>query len=130
MSLALMETPETIRVMIAEDEPLIAWMLEDTLSGMGLEVLGPFATVAEASFSALSDTPQLAVLDVDLADGAVYPLADQLHARQIPLIFHTANTDRVDLKNRYAGSAVILKPSNVLRLQDAVETACDRLKTG
>ncbi len=41
MSMTEMNMPDTIRVMVAEDEPLIAWMLEDILSGMGLQVVGP-----------------------------------------------------------------------------------------
>lgn len=128
MSLSLMNIPDSIRVIVAEDEPLIAWMLEDTLAGMGLEVVGPFATVAEARSCAMNDNPNLAVLDVDLADGAVYPLADALHQKKIPIIFHTANTDRIDLKSRYDGSEVVLKPSNVALLQSVVENACSRLR--
>ncbi|WP_330560838.1 response regulator [Roseibium sp. FZY0029] len=128
MSLSLLNNSENIKVIVAEDEPLIAWMLEDALSGMGLEVVGPFATVAEARTCALSEEPQLAVLDVDLADGVVYPLADALHEKNVPLIFHTANTDRVDLKGRYDGSRVVLKPSNVTLLQSIVEDACSRLR--
>lgn len=128
MSLSLMNNSDSIRVIVAEDEPLIAWMLEDTLAGMGLEVVGPFATVAEARSCAMSEDPQLAVLDVDLADGVVYPLADALHERRVPIIFHTANTDRVDLAGRYDGSQVVLKPSNVTLLQNVVESACCRLR--
>ncbi|TYC53404.1 response regulator [Rhodobacterales bacterium] len=129
MSLSLMDTPEPIKVIVAEDEPLIAWMLEDALAGMGLEVVGPFATVAEARSCALSEEPQLAVLDVDLADGAVYPLADSLYEKKVPIIFHTGNTDRVDLKRRYGDAQVVLKPSNVLLLQNVVENAFTRLKS-
>ena len=128
MSIAEMNMPDSIRVMVAEDEPLIAWMLEDILSGMGLMVVGPFSTVAEASSCISSATPELALLDVDLADGVVYPLADTLHAQDIPIIFHTANPDKVDLKSRYEGAEVVPKPSNPKRLQIAVETARTLLK--
>jgi DNA-binding response OmpR family regulator len=126
---APMEPCGPIRVIVAEDEPLIAWMLEDTLLQMGLDVIGPFSCVADARSSARRDEPHLAVLDVDLADGSVYPLADELHARKIPLVFHTANVDRVDLSKRYRGSQVVLKPSTGSRLQNAVATAFVRVKT-
>lgn len=128
MSMTEMNMPDTIRVMVAEDEPLIAWMLEDILSGMGLQVVGPFATVAEARSCVSSEPPELALLDVDLADGVVYPLADTLHAQKVPIIFHTGNTDKVDLKNRYGGAEVVPKPSNPKRLQIAVEAARTLLK--
>lgn len=129
MSLPAMNLNGGIRVIVAEDEPLIAWMLEDILSDMGLEVIGPFSTVAEARSCVDTESPQIAVLDVDLADGVVYPLADALHSQKIPLIFHTANTDRIDLKSRYDGSEVVLKPSDAPRLQNAVASLCDRVKS-
>lgn len=128
MTLQSMRNLDSIRVIVAEDEPLIAMMLEDTLSDMGLEVVGPFASVAEASGSINGDAPDIAVLDVDLADGVVYPLADQLHSRDIQLIFHTANSGQIDLARRYDGSRVVLKPSSMTHLQKVVELACETLK--
>lgn len=108
------------RVLIAEDEPFIAFMIEDVLSAMGLDVVGPYASVGDACRAMEDDTPTLAVLDVNLIDGDVYPLADLLHRRRVPLIFHTGSMVGDELKQRYAGSHVISKPSGEMALRRAV----------
>ena len=61
-----------MRVLIVEDEALIAWMLADSLEGAGHEVIGPAATMAEALAlcEVEAPTPELAVLDIDLRDGS------------------------------------------------------------
>ncbi len=60
-----------MRVLIVEDEVLIAWMLADCLEGAGHEVVGPAATLAEAmTVCEAAAPPELAVLDVNLRDGS------------------------------------------------------------
>ncbi len=60
-----------MRVLIVEDEVLIAWMLADCLEGAGHEVVGPAGTVAEAlALCEAAAPPALAVLDIDLRDGS------------------------------------------------------------
>lgn len=114
------------RVLIVEDEPLIAWMLEDIVSSLGLEVAGPFPTIEEASLYLKDSTPQAALLDVNLADGEVFPVADRLKQLNVPLIFHTANVKCDELKVRYQGAQVITKPSDPVRVQDAIHVAANR----
>ncbi len=59
-----------MRVLIVEDEVLVAWMLADCLEGAGHEVVGPAATVAEALAVCEAAPPELAVLDVNLRAGS------------------------------------------------------------
>ena len=61
-----------MRILIVEDEALIAWMLADSLEGAGHEVVGPAATMAEALAlcEAAAPPPELAVLDINLRDGS------------------------------------------------------------
>ena len=60
-----------MRVLIVEDEVLIAWMLADSLEDAGHEVVGPAATLAEApAVCEALPPPELAVLDVNLRDGS------------------------------------------------------------
>ncbi len=60
-----------MRVLIVEDEVLIAWMLADSLEGAGHEVVGPAATMAEAlALCEAAAPPVLAVLDINLRDGS------------------------------------------------------------
>ena len=60
-----------MRVLIVEEEVLIAWMLADSLEDAGHEVVGPAATMAEAlALCEAAPPPELAVLDVNLRDGS------------------------------------------------------------
>jgi two-component system, response regulator PdtaR len=117
------EARRNLRVIVTEDEPLIAWTLEDTLQSLGFEVLGPFRSVEEASQAVDTSLPQIALLDVNLVDGEVFPVADALYLKSIPLIFHTANARSVDLATRYRGAQVVAKPSMPHDLAAALEAA-------
>lgn len=59
-----------MRVLIVEDDPLIAMLLVDSLADAGHEVVGPAATMAEALALCGASTPDLALLDIDLRDGS------------------------------------------------------------
>jgi DNA-binding response OmpR family regulator len=61
-----------MRILIVEDEALIAWALADSLESAGHEVVGPAATMAEAVAvcEATAAPPELAVLDINLRDGS------------------------------------------------------------
>ena len=75
------------RVLIVEDELLVALMIEDVLADLGCEVVGPFGSVAQALPAAGSEPIDLAVLDVNLGGEMVYPVAERLGERDIPFLF-------------------------------------------
>ncbi len=75
------------RVLIVEDEMLVALMIEEFLLELGCRTVGPCGNVANAVQAAQTETLDLAVLDVNLAGEKVYPVADVLVARQIPFLF-------------------------------------------
>lgn len=112
-----------LRVLVVEDEPLIAWMLEDAVASLGHEVLGPFPSVQEAMNVLESEEPKIALLDVNLVDGDVFPLADRLHQLSVPLIFHTANVKGDELSRRYCNSQTVMKPSTPNLLENAINAA-------
>jgi DNA-binding response OmpR family regulator len=97
------------RVLIVEDELLIAMMLETEIKSTGAVVVGPVARVKAALRKVEADTPAAAVLDVRLHDEDVFPVADALVGRGIPFFFlsgHGAD----GLPPRYAGVRCIAKP--------------------
>lgn len=77
------------RVLLVEDEVLIAEMAVDMLEGLGATVIGP-ATTLEAGLSlAGSADIDAAVLDVNLRGKRIDPIADLLVARGVPVVFAT-----------------------------------------
>ncbi|WP_284947074.1 response regulator [Acidisoma cladoniae] len=75
------------RVLVVEDEMLVALLIEDLLYDLGCIVIGPFGTLRKALDAAASEAFDLAVLDVNLAGERAYPVAEVLTGRNIPFVF-------------------------------------------
>ncbi len=97
------------RILVADDEPLIAMIVEDWLTELQHETAGPVGTVREAL--ALIDSTELdgAILDVRLTDGTSYRVAEQLRARAIPFVFATGR-DGDALDEQFRGFPTLTKP--------------------
>jgi DNA-binding response OmpR family regulator len=110
------------RVLVAEDEFVIALEIEDTLRRAGYEVVGPAATAGEAERLAAEEPLDAAVLDLELRDGTAVAAADALAGRGIPFVFLSGYGAEV-LPGHLRGRAVLDKPFAVERLPAAVEAA-------
>jgi CheY-like chemotaxis protein len=77
------------RILIVEDEALIALMLEDFVRDAGHEVFGVAGSVAKAEALIATDTPDAALLDVRLGKELSYPIAASLKERCVPFAFMT-----------------------------------------
>ena len=77
------------KILVVEDEALVAAMLVDILKSLGAEIVGPAATLERALAIAEDATIDAAILDVNLRDVRVDPLADRLRKRGVPLVFTT-----------------------------------------
>jgi DNA-binding NtrC family response regulator len=97
-----------LNVIVVEDEVLIALDVSMTLEEHGATVSGPFAALRPALRAAFEDRIDAAVLDVDIAGSDVFPLADALHARGVPMIFHTGRHDAATLRRRYGPGTVVV----------------------
>jgi PAS domain S-box-containing protein len=97
------------RVMIVEDEALVAMVEADALAELGYKVVGPFSRPSEALAAIKVGDIAAAILDINLDGTPVYPVADELVARGIPFIFVTGyGTESVDA--RFAEIPVLQKP--------------------
>jgi PAS domain S-box-containing protein len=105
------------RVMIVEDEALVALMLADQLAELGLSVVGPCSSVSEARLVADKGDFEAAILDVNLGGELVYPVADLLSSRGIPFVFITGY-GRESIDRRFAGASVLEKPVELESLQE------------
>ena len=74
------------RVLVVDDEMLIALETERKLLKAGCTVIGPAARLAPAIAMAREEAPDAAVLDVNLAGSMVWPLAEELSSRGIPFV--------------------------------------------
>ncbi|MBC7769157.1 MAG: response regulator [Phycisphaerales bacterium] len=96
------------RILLLEDEPLVAMMMSRLVTQFGGAVQGPYANQSEALAVLRSDI-DAALLDVNAGDEMVYPLADELIRRKVPFIFVTGyQADAIE--SRFAGIPVLTKP--------------------
>ncbi|MDK1489779.1 response regulator [Sinorhizobium sp. 7-81] len=109
-------------VLIVEDEFLIAIDLKLLLERGGWFVLGPAATVAEALRLLDDELPAVALLDVTLKDGGVRPVAEALHAQNVPFVVASAY-DQPELigGDILAGAPNVGKPTEERRLLKVLE---------
>ena len=103
------------RIMVVEDEALIAMVLVDHLQEIGLSAVGPFSRVADAL--KVDEELDAAILDVNLGGESVYPVADMLHARGIPFVFMTGYGS-ASIDPRFAMVPVLQKPIEAKALED------------
>jgi CheY-like chemotaxis protein len=109
-------------ILIVEDEPLIAMMLEDFLDSLGHEVVGTCDSVEEAIEKVNQGGFDVAIIDIQLKDGKhVWPVADRLAAEGTPYILATGgHVEPPPL--RHAAAPILSKPYTI----DAIEPALDR----
>jgi CheY-like chemotaxis protein len=98
------------KIMIVEDEFIVGLDLVETAQDLGFVTEGPYTTVREASEAVEATSPDAAILDVQLEDGEVYPLADRLTQMGVPIIFHSGHAHPQELARRYPGSLTCGKP--------------------
>jgi CheY-like chemotaxis protein len=78
------------RVLLVEDEAMIAMLLEDMLTDLGCQVIGPaYAIAAALELAREHDQIDAAILDVNLAGRPVFDVADALRARNVPVVYST-----------------------------------------
>lgn len=74
------------RVLIVEDDPMVAMLVETALEDTQCSIMGPFGDLAGALAAADREVPDLAVLDINLGGEMVFPLAELLGARGVPFM--------------------------------------------
>jgi PAS domain S-box-containing protein len=97
------------RVMVVEDEALVAMVVSDAMTDLGYQVIGPFGRPPDAIAALKDNDIAAAILDINLAGTLVYPVAEELTRRGIPFVFVTGyGIESVD--KRFADIPVLQKP--------------------
>ncbi len=116
------------RVLVVEDEIMLALALEDTLRSAGGEVFGSFASAAEALASlAEGPVPDVAVLDVRLADGTSEPVAVRLAVLEVPFVVLSAYAPGALDGPALRAAPRLSKPAAMKAVLQAVRRALDDL---
>ena len=104
-----MKAPTAAKILLVEDEFLLALQFERALTAAGFEVLGPLATVRQALGALAVELPAGAVLDVNLAGGTVFEAADALVEAGVPFVFRTGR-EAADLPPEHRSAPLLQKP--------------------
>ena len=98
------------RLLVVEDEALVAMLIEDQLAELGFDVVGPAATVKQALALCYNEAIDGALLDVNLGGGQRSDaVAAYLESQNIPFVFVTGY-GQSGLGSRFPGRAVLQKP--------------------
>jgi DNA-binding response OmpR family regulator len=98
-----------IQLLVVEDEYLLAREMADYFENIGAEIVGPVGSVKHALALIASSTIQIAVLDVNLRDERVYPVASVLTSKKIPFVFASGYGSELE-PEVYAGVPRCIKP--------------------
>jgi CheY-like chemotaxis protein len=113
-----------LRVLVVEDEAMVAMLIEDFLTDLGCVVVGVAGTLASGLKLARDTSIAIdgAMLDINLGGEKVFPIADVLADRGIPFVFATGYGPE-GLAPRFAGHSVITKPFKLEPLRALVTSA-------
>jgi CheY-like chemotaxis protein len=113
------------RILIVEDESLVAMLLETILEDMGCVTVGPISNIEDALALLSGDeagTLDGALLDVNVAGREVFPVAEVLKARGVPFVFSTGY-GQGGLPDEWRNQATIQKPFTEAAVEQALMTA-------
>ena len=110
------------RILIVEDNLLVAMDLEATLQAAGCEVIGPAARLDTGLDLARSELLDGAVLDVNLDGEASFPIADVLAARSVPVVLATGYDASSVVPEQYRNMPNMQKPFSSAQLRDLLNS--------
>lgn len=115
----MIPNPARRRILVVEDEALVAMQLEDMLGELGHEVAASCARLDEAVATAQTVVCDMAVLDINLAGQKSFPVAEALKSRGVPFLFATGYGGSI-LPPALAGTQILHKPYSFDDLKSAL----------
>jgi CheY-like chemotaxis protein len=112
------------RILVVEDEAIVADMLEDILVDLGAVVVGPAGTIARSLELVRSEQIDAAILDVNVREERIDAVADLLRERMVPMVFATGYGESAALTAR--GATIIEKPYTRERVAAALSSCLSR----
>lgn len=109
------------RILIADDELLIALDIEDMIVGAGAEAVGPCTTLASTLSAIEKEELSAAILDVRLGRDTSEAAARRLVERNTPFLFYTGQSLPAEIRALSADAVVLSKPANSQSLVAALQ---------
>jgi DNA-binding response OmpR family regulator len=110
------------RILVVEDEYLLASALAEWLELMDMSVVGPAASIADALSLIARENIDFAIVDVNLRGTMSFPVAEALAARGVPFVFASGYGD-ASLLERFPGAVTCRKPYDLRQLEAAILAA-------
>ncbi len=105
------------RILVVEDETLVAMLVEDMVVELGHQVVGPVERLGQAvAIARGGESVDCAILDINFNGATTYEVADALAARRIPFVFATGY-NRGWLSERYRDAPMLQKPFQIGELR-------------
>jgi DNA-binding response OmpR family regulator len=113
-----------LRMLVVEDEAMVAMLVEDLLIDLGCVVVDVAGTLEQGLRAAAASASPIdgAILDVNLGGSKVFPIADVLEARGVKFIFATGY-GVLGVESRYAGHKILSKPFQLRALEETLVAA-------
>lgn len=111
-----------LKVLVVEDETIVAMLLEQMLEELGCEVVGVAGQVGPATELARTAEMDVAILDMNLGGQSVDPVAEALAARAAPFVFASGYGED-GLTARWRGRPVLTKPFRLEQLRQSLAAA-------
>ena len=112
-----------LKVLIAEDEAIVAMGLVDIVEDESGRVVGPFASVSDCLSSIANALPDLAILDLRLVDGETLSVASLLADHGVPIVFHSGHMSDGDWDSPHAAVLYCGKPCSDTEMKRALLSA-------
>ncbi len=113
------------RILVVDDEPLISMLVENWLTELGCEVVGPAGSVKDGLELVEGIDLDGAILDVNLVNETCFLLADALRNRGVPLAFATGDGNLADASG-FHDPIMLMKPFDFEAVKSAVEALLAR----
>ena len=109
-----------LRILVVEDNALLAMTVDSILRSAGADVAGPVGTLSEAERLASGETLSGAILDVKLHTEEVWPVARILVDRGVPFVFCSGHFDPDSLPDEWSDYPILTKPTRARQIVEGV----------
>lgn len=110
------------KIMIVDDEALVLLDRAMTVEDLGYEVFCDCTDIETALSCLEQETPDAALLDIDVGGTPVWPLARAMQERGCPFVFVSADSGHEELRTEFAGAALVDKPASTDELSRALQS--------